>query len=215
MATGISKTHFLEKEILNRYLRNTTAYTPVATLYVALQKADTLTALANSAQAVISMNVSPPVGATLIVGATLGTAETKAVLSVSGAGPFTVTLTTNLANSHASGEYVQINPLEIAGADTLSGILEVANSNSYARTSMAFGAPANQSGTGCQTSNSADVLFVAATGTWGLITHILIMDSVTYGAGNVLYYGALTTALAVVNSNQFKLASGQVTILED
>ena len=52
---------------------------------------------------------------------------------------------------------------------------------SYARVSVSFGAPSNGVST-----NSASVTFPTATGTWGTVTHIGILDALT--GGNLLYY---------------------------
>lgn len=75
----------------------------------------------------------------------------------------------------------------------------------YARQSMAFAAPSNGA-----SSNSADVLFPVATAGWGTITHFAIYDAAT--AGNMLYYGVLTTAKAISSTDQLKVAAGDITI---
>jgi len=75
----------------------------------------------------------------------------------------------------------------------------------YARQSMAFAAPSNGA-----SSNSADVLFPVATAGWGTVTHFAIYDAAT--AGNMLYYGVLTTAKTISSTDQLKVAAGDVTI---
>lgn len=79
--------------------------------------------------------------------------------------------------------------------------------NAYARQPIAFSA--TTSGTGA-TSNSADVLFPSATGSWGTVTHIGLMDAVT--AGNMLWYGQLTTSKAVGTSDQFKMGATKLAL---
>jgi len=87
------------------------------------------------------------------------------------------------------------------------GGTEVAG-NSYARQACTFGAPS--AGT---LSNSADVTFPQATGNWGTITHFSIFDDVA--AGNMLYYGALTTSKVINTGDQLKFATNGITVTED
>ena len=86
---------------------------------------------------------------------------------------------------------------------------EVANSGAYARTAVTFNAATSGAGT---STNSADVTFTAASGSWGTVTCVAIMDSGTYGAGNVLVYGELGTAKTITSGDIFKIPSGEITI---
>jgi len=101
-------------------------------------------------------------------------------------------------------------------AKTGATIPEVANSNAYARKSLS--APANGTwdapGTGSPTtSNTAAVEFAAASGgNWGYVSGIAIVDSLTYGAGNVLFHGALTTPRIVTDGDTFKFNAGDIDI---
>jgi hypothetical protein len=76
---------------------------------------------------------------------------------------------------------------------------------SYARKSMAFGAPSNGAST-----NSAAVEFDQATGAWGTITHFGILDALT--SGNLLYHGALTSSKVIEDGDVFKFASAAVSV---
>ena len=76
---------------------------------------------------------------------------------------------------------------------------------SYARKSMAFGAPSNGVST-----NSSAVEFDQATGAWGTITHFGILDALT--SGNLLYHGALTSSKVIENGDVFKFASAAVSV---
>ena len=76
---------------------------------------------------------------------------------------------------------------------------------SYARKSMAFGAPSNGAST-----NSAAVEFDQATGAWGTITHFGILDALT--GGNLLYHGALTSSKVIEDGDVFKFASAAVSV---
>ena len=76
---------------------------------------------------------------------------------------------------------------------------------SYARKSMAFGAPSNGAST-----NSSAVEFDQATGSWGTITHFGILDALT--SGNLLYHGALTSSKVIESGDVFKFASAAVSV---
>jgi hypothetical protein len=76
---------------------------------------------------------------------------------------------------------------------------------SYARESMAFGAPSNGVST-----NSSAVEFDQATGAWGTITHFGILDALT--SGNLLYHGALTSSKVIEDGDVFKFASAAVSV---
>jgi hypothetical protein len=80
----------------------------------------------------------------------------------------------------------------------------------YARQSVTFAAA---SGGSC--TNSATVTFPIATASWGTITHVAITDSATRGAGNILFYSAVTTSKLIDVSDQFQITSGNLTISLD
>lgn len=66
------------------------------------------------------------------------------------------------------------------------------------------------SGTGGLTDNAADITFTTATASWGVVTHVAIMDAVT--GGNVLFHGALTASKTVDNGDTFKFNAGDLDI---
>lgn len=96
-----------------------------------------------------------------------------------------------------------------AAPSDAGGGTELANATSpgYTRKAITFGAPS-----GGSMSNSAEVLFDTATGTWVNATHFGIFDAAT--AGNLLYWGPLTSAVQVANGNQGRIAAGAITISE-
>ena len=102
------------------------------------------------------------------------------------------------------------------GVDAKNGgtMPEVANAGSYARVSL--GAPANadwnEVSTGGATSNSAAVTFPAATAHWGMVSGVALVTSATYGAGRILFHGALTTAKDVTSGDTFKFNAGDLDI---
>jgi hypothetical protein len=96
-----------------------------------------------------------------------------------------------------------------SAADTATGasMNEVANSGSYARTAIAFGAAATR-----RVTQSGAVTFPAATGSWGTVTHWAIVDTNTYGSGNVLAHGAFAASKSIVSGNTPSVASGDVYV---
>lgn len=78
----------------------------------------------------------------------------------------------------------------------------------YARKGVTFNAAAS----GIVTNNT-DILFDIATANWGNVSYVAIFDSIT--AGNMLYYGALTTAKTINSSDQLKIVSGDLSISLD
>jgi hypothetical protein len=95
-------------------------------------------------------------------------------------------------------------------ADLEAGTLtnEVSTSGtSYGRQSVTFAAAS--SGT---SATNATVTFSAATASWGTITHVAVMDGGTAGAGNVLFWGRVTTAKTIDSGDTFQVTSGNLTI---
>ncbi len=76
---------------------------------------------------------------------------------------------------------------------------------SYARTAVTFGAPSNGVST-----NSASVTFPTATGTWGTVTHIGILDAST--SGNLLYFTPLDASKAIASGDVFTISTGNLSV---
>lgn len=76
---------------------------------------------------------------------------------------------------------------------------------SYARTAVTMGAPSNGVST-----NSADVTFPTATGSWGTVGWIGIYDAST--SGNLLYHTPLDTAKAITSGDIFKISTGNLSV---
>ena len=76
---------------------------------------------------------------------------------------------------------------------------------SYARVSVSFGAPSNGVST-----NSASVTFPTATGTWGTVTHVGILDATT--SGNLLYYTALDASKSIASGDVFTISTGNLSV---
>ena len=89
-------------------------------------------------------------------------------------------------------------------AGTLSD--EVTTSGSaYIRKAVTFAAASSGS-----SATNATVTFDAATSNWGTVTCIAIMDAVS--SGNVLFYGAVTTAKTIETGDTFQVSSGNLTV---
>ena len=103
-------------------------------------------------------------------------------------------------------------------SDTGATIPEVANSFAYAR--VAFG-PANANwsapiaGDGTTRNVTAITFPQASGGSWGTITHVAFVDSATYGAGNMLFYGTLTTPKIIDDMDIFAFAATQLDVQID
>jgi hypothetical protein len=76
---------------------------------------------------------------------------------------------------------------------------------SYARTAVTFGAPSNG-----VTTNSADVTFPTATGSWGTVGWIGINDALT--TGNLLYHSPLDTSKTIDSGDIFKISTGNLSV---
>ena len=76
---------------------------------------------------------------------------------------------------------------------------------SYARTSVTFGAPSNG-----VTTNSGAVTFPTATGTWGTVGWIGILDAST--SGNLLYHTPLTSSKSITSGDIFTIAIGNLSV---
>lgn len=83
---------------------------------------------------------------------------------------------------------------------------EVTTNIGYARKPALFVAPT--SGPAWRTYLASNVTFDAATSPWGTVTHVAIYDSATIGAGNMLYWGALSSSRAVQTNDVVELALG-------
>lgn len=113
----------------------------------------------------------------------------------------------NVAYSPVATVYLALATADPTDAATGASMNEVANSGSYARTAITFGAAASR-----RVTQSALVTFPTATGSWGTITHWAIVDSATHGAGNALAHGAFSASKSIVSGNTASVASGQVYV---
>jgi len=109
--------------------------------------------------------------------------------------------------------YIALCTADPTDTGTGASMNEVANSGSYARkaTSGLFGTAAASG----SISNDATVTFTTATGSWGTVTHFAIVDSGTYGAGNLLASAALTASKTISSGDTALFAVGDLTVSLD
>lgn len=84
---------------------------------------------------------------------------------------------------------------------------EVANSGSYARLALTATAPTDGAG-----SNSGDHTFTAATGNWGTLRFVAVLDGNTHGAGNILCYTQLNSDVVINSGNTLQFNSGALVL---
>jgi hypothetical protein len=97
--------------------------------------------------------------------------------------------------------YVSLYTTDPTDADSGTEV----SGGSYARTAVTMGAPSNGVST-----NSADVTFPTATGSWGTVTHIGIHDALT--SGNLLFHTALDTSKTIDSGDIFKITTGNLSV---
>ena len=76
---------------------------------------------------------------------------------------------------------------------------------SYVRKTITFSAASSGS-----SASAATVTFDAASANWGTVTHVAILDAST--SGNVLFWGAVTSAKTIETGDTFQITAGSLTI---
>jgi hypothetical protein len=98
---------------------------------------------------------------------------------------------------------------------------EVANSNNYSRVAVTSnltnwqstqGNTSASTGTTGATQNLAAINFPTPSGSWGTVTHWFLIDSGTYGSGNLLVCDDLTTSQTIGSGNTVSFAIGSMTL---
>lgn len=80
--------------------------------------------------------------------------------------------------------------------------------NGYAREEVTFNTASGGSATGPVT----DTEFTASGGSFGTVSHFGVYDAAT--TGNLLYYGALSSAKAVADGDSIRFVADSITITE-
>lgn len=99
--------------------------------------------------------------------------------------------------------WIALTSTPVVDSNTGTNITEIPNSGGYARVQLTsnltnwMGTNFNQagtisSGTNGTVSNNVAITFPSPTGSWGVANSFALLDSGTWGAGNLLFYGQLT-----------------------
>jgi len=113
----------------------------------------------------------------------------------------------NAAYTPVATVYLALATADPTDAATGASMSEVPNSGAYARTAITLGAAASR-----RVTQSGVVTFPQANGAWGTVSHWVIVDTATHGAGNVLAHGAFAVAKAIVSGNTPSIASAEVYV---
>lgn len=113
----------------------------------------------------------------------------------------------NTAYTRPTTVYIALCTADPTDAATGASCNEVANSNNYARKVISFGAASAR-----RITQDANVDFNTASGPWGTVTHWVLTDSATWGAGNVLAHGQFISSFAPGSGNAPRIATGQVYV---
>ena len=107
----------------------------------------------------------------------------------------------NLAYTSPTTVYVALYTSDPTDADSGTEV----SGGSYARQSVAFGAPSNGAA-----DNSSDITFPTATANWGTVTHIGLHDALT--TGNLLFHSPLAASKTVNDGDTFKINAGDLDV---
>jgi hypothetical protein len=107
----------------------------------------------------------------------------------------------NTAYTSPTTVYVALYTTDPTDADTGTEV----SGNGYARQSVTFSAPSDGA-----TSNSAAVEFPQATGSWGTVAYIGLLDASS--GGNLLYHTPLDASKTIATGDVFRIAIGSLTV---
>jgi len=95
------------------------------------------------------------------------------------------------------------DPTDAASGAEVSG-------GSYARVSITNNTTNWPNASSGQKKNGTEILFAAATGAWGTVTHWALFDAST--SGNMLFYGALTNPLAPTSGKIVRFKANTIAV---
>ena len=107
----------------------------------------------------------------------------------------------NTAYTSPSAVYIGLYTSDPTDANTGTEV----SGGSYTRTAVTMGAPSNGVST-----NTAAVEFPQASGSWGTVGWIGILDATS--SGNLLYHTALDTSKTISSGDIFKIAIGGLSV---
>ena len=100
------------------------------------------------------------------------------------------------------------------GVFTTGTGVEVANASAYARVArnpLDANWSATSGGDG-QTDNVAAITFSQATGSWGTVKAMAIVDNATWNTGNMWFHSTVTTQKSIDNGDTAEFAAGAITV---
>lgn len=101
------------------------------------------------------------------------------------------------------------------GTFSTSTGVEVANANAYAREARnPLNANWSASVDGL-TGNVAAITFTQATGSWGTVVAMAIVDDATYDSGNMLFHSTVGTSRTIDNGDTAEFAATALTVTFD
>jgi hypothetical protein len=165
---------YLANKILDHLLGGPDYVRP-ATIHIGVHLATTLQTGAAAGQNQIVVMDDVAVGAQVVINPLGPTSETFAVTAKAGAGPYTLTLSGNLANPWVAGTAVKFR--------SAAAVKEPAG-GAYARVAVVNNAANFPAAAARAKSNGAAVVFPKATLDWGLVTEMLLFDAAA--GGNLL-----------------------------
>ena len=108
----------------------------------------------------------------------------------------------------APGIYVALCTADLSDSSTGATMTECADANNYARVDYGTWDAA----AGGVTANTNAISFANPSGSWGTVTAACLLDSGTYGAGNVLFYDNTLTEQEPVSGDTVQFAAGDFDI---
>jgi hypothetical protein len=124
----------------------------------------------------------------------------------------------NTTNSPISAPTAWYVALHSADPGETGATAELANANNYSRQQVTFAVPSNgsTSNAGTTSANGTDLLFTSSGSAWGTVSHISVWDSGTYGGGNCLIKGSLSSPVSMTNAtDQLKIVVGALVLSVD
>ena len=189
----MSISNYLETQFVNHLLGGPD-FTRPANVFMGLHLATTLNAAVGAGGNTIVVDHQPPNdGSEIVIDFSGASPETFNITNVTGVGPWTVTLSGNLANAHNAAENVAYDP-----GDDVANLREPVG-GAYARAAITNNNTEFPVTATDQKSNANAIAFPQATAVWGMATHTVLFDALA--AGNALLISSRATVGEQVNVN--------------
>ncbi|PHR58814.1 MAG: hypothetical protein COA47_10435 [Robiginitomaculum sp.] len=117
----------------------------------------------------------------------------------------------NTAFTQPTVLFVALASADPTDAGTGASMNELTSAGGYARQSIAFAVAS-----GGAAANSAPVAYTATGAAFSAVaTHFAVLDNATIGAGNMLYFAALTASRTFNDGDTGTFATGELDLTED